>query len=152
MLIGAGVAGFLWGLGAYKRISIAPLRCPKCDFSLRGMRRVACFCPNCGTELIKGGHCDKCPSSYPPEFKFCPIHGTQLQAVPKAKPKGPGKPALREWVLAELSKQPKGLAFSELAKSLGIKPGKELRALISILGGLVRQGKLRKRQGKYLPA
>lgn len=147
VLIGAGVAGFLWSLGAYKRISIAPLRCPKCDFSLRGMRRIARFCPNCATELIKGGYCQKCQSSYPAEFKFCPRHGTSLQAAPKSEPTE--KLPLRERVLTELKKRPQGLSLAELAKSLGIKPGKEFQGLAGTVGGLVREGRLKKARGKY---
>ncbi len=144
VLIGAGVAGFLWGLGR----ALAPPRCPKCNFSLRGLRRIARFCPNCGAEVIKGGYCQECKSYYPPEFKFCPRHGTALQAAPKAKPEEPPQ-RLRERVLAELKKHAQGLSSAELAESLGIKPGKEFGAFAGILGGLVRQGRIKKLKGKY---
>lgn len=142
VLMGAGVAGFLLGLGR----ALAPIRCPKCDFPLRGMRRIARFCPNCGAELIKGGYCAECKSSYPAEFKFCPLHGTGLKAPQEPKP---AEQALRERVLSELKKQTDGLTLAELARSLGIKPGKEFRGLAGTVGGLLRQGRLKKAKGKY---
>lgn len=146
VLVGAGVAGFLWGLGR----ALAPLRCPKCAFSLRGMRRIARFCPKCGTKLLEGGYCEKCRISYSPEFKFCPLHGTALQ--PRAEPPERPSEGLSERVLEELKKQAQGLPLAQLANSLGIRPGKEFQKLSGTISWLLRQGKLRRRRGKYLAA